>query len=86
MRNWFSYYGKVFKQVWNTHELINSLESHQTTMGAMLKTIQDQLVLEMEKLETLEKQEHQWISESRPSLISIDKIPTYMKILLEDVE
>ena len=52
----------------------------------MVQTIHDQLVLEIEKLEKLEKQEHQWISQSRTSLISIDKIPAYMKILREDVE
>ena len=55
-------------------------------MKPMAQTIHNQLMLEIEKLEKLEKQEHQWISESRPSLISIDKIPTYMKILLEDFE
>ena len=39
-------------------------------------------MLEMENLEKLEKQEHQWINQPRPSLINLDKIRSYMKILL----
>ena len=40
----------------------------------------------MEKLEKLEKQEHQWISQAKPRLVSINKILPYMKILLEAVD
>ena len=52
----------------------------------MVQTIQDQLMLEMVKLEKLEKQEHQWISQARPSLVSLEKILPHMKILLETVK
>ena len=86
LRNWFTYYGQVFQQVHNTHELIGSLQSHQTSTEAMVKTIQDQLVLEMAKLEKLEKQEHQWNSQDKPSIASLDKIHPHMKILLDTVE
>ena len=48
----------------------------------MAKNIQDQLVLEMEKLEKIEKQEHRWIRQSRLSLVSLDKIRPHMKRLL----
>ena len=40
------------------HEIISSLENRQETTEAMEKTIQDHLVLEMTKLDKLEKQEH----------------------------
>ena len=52
----------------------------------MAKTIKDQLVLVRKKLENLEKQEHQWIIQARPSLVSLDKIYPHMKRLLEDVD
>ena len=48
----------MFQQVPYTHELISSLQDWQVSMEEMEKTIQDQLVLEMEKLEKIEKQEH----------------------------
>ena len=52
----------------------------------MAQTIHGQLVLEMTKLEKLEKQEHQWISQAIPSLISIDKIRPHMQILVVATE
>ena len=52
----------------------------------MAKIIQYRLVLEREKLEKLEKQEHQWISQARPSLVNLDKIRPHMKILLGTIE
>ena len=52
----------------------------------MEKTIQDQLVLEMEKLDKLEKQEHQCISQTNPILVSLDKIHPHMKKLLDTAE
>ena len=52
----------------------------------MANIIWDQLVLEMEMLEKLEKQEHQWNNQARPSLVSLDKIFPHMKRLLEDAK
>ena len=52
----------------------------------MEKTVQDQLMLEMEKLDKLEKQEHQWISQANPILVSLEKICSHMKILLDTVK
>ena len=62
LRNWFTYYDQVFQQVQDTRELISSLQNWHGGIEAMEKTIKDQIVLDMEKLHKLEKQEHQWIS------------------------
>ena len=52
----------------------------------MEKTIQDEHVLEMEKLDKLEKQENQWNNQSNPSLFSLDKICPHMKRLLDTIK
>ena len=80
------HYGQVFEQIRETNELISSLQNHQSSTEAMAQTIHDQLVLEMTKLEKLEKQEHQWISQARPSLISLDKIRPHLQKLLAAAE
>ena len=50
----------------------------------MVKTIQDHLVLEMENLEKLEKQEHQWIKQAITNLVKLYKILPHMKRLLDN--
>ena len=52
----------------------------------MEDTIQDQIVLELTKLDKLEKQMHQWINKEIPSLDILDKICPHMKRLLDIVE
>ena len=52
----------------------------------MEKAIHDQLLLDMEKLDKLEKQEHQWISQADPSLNILDKICPHMQRLLDTIE
>ena len=65
LRNWYTYYVHVFEKMKKTCEFISSLEQHGlVTSEAMAQTIDDQLVLEINKLETLGKQEHQWINQS----------------------
>ena len=86
IRNWFTYYGQVFQHVRDMCVLIKSLHDQQGNIESMEKEIQDQLVLEMENLDKLEKQEHQWIDQARPSLVSLDKIHPHMKRLLETIE
>ena len=49
----------------------------------MKKTIQDQLMLETTKLEKIEKQAHQWITQANPRLDNLDEIHAHMKILLD---
>ena len=52
----------------------------------MNKTVQDQLMLETTKLDTLEKQAHQWINEANHSLENLDQIRRHMKRLLDTAE
>ena len=49
---------------------------------AMEDTIQDHIVLQLVKLEKLEKQVHQWINQAIPSLDTLDNICPHMKRLL----
>ena len=86
VRSWVTYYGQVFHQVRNTRELIKSLQSQWGDIETLNKTIQDQLVLETTKLDKLEKQAHQWISQANPSLDNLNTIFPYMKRLLDTVE
>ena len=75
--NLYTYYDHVFEEMQKTRELISSLQHRQPiTSEAMTQTIDDQLVLEINKIEKLEKQEHQWINQSQVSLSNIDKIIT----------
>ena len=62
IRNWFTYYGQVFQHVRDMCVLIKSLHDRRGNIESMEKEIQYQLVLEMEKLGKLEKQDHHWIS------------------------
>ena len=49
----------------------------------MRKKIQDKLMLETTKLDKLEKQAHQWLTQANPSLDSLDEICPHMKRLLD---
>ena len=65
LQNWYTYNDHVFEEMKNTHELINSLQHHRpVTNEAMDQTIDDQLVLEINKLKKIEKQEHHCISQA----------------------
>ena len=48
----------------------------------MAQTIDNQIVLENKKLEKLEIQEHQWISQAMTNISSIDKIRPQLQRLL----
>ena len=52
----------------------------------MSKTIQDQLMLETTKMDKLEKQAHQWITQSNPILENLDEIHSHMNRLLDTAE
>ena len=52
----------------------------------MNKTIQDQPMLETTKLDKLEKEAHQWLTQSNPSLEKLDEIGPHMKRLLDNAE
>ena len=75
LQNRYTHYGNVFQEMQKTTKLNCSLHKCRPATGeAMTKTIDDQLVLEIHKLEKLEKEERQWISQSRLSLSNVDNI------------
>ena len=86
MRKWYTYYGQVFQQLRETRENIKTLENQQGLPEEMKSTVQDQIVLETTKLEKLEKQAHQWINHTIPSLDTLDNICPHMKRLLDTAE
>ena len=43
-------------------------------------------MLEISKLDKLEKQAHQWLAQANPSLDSLDEIRLHMKRLLDTTE
>ena len=59
------------------------LERRKITKEALRNTIQDQIVLEIAKLQRLEIQAHQWVQQALPSLEKLDTICPQMKRLLE---
>ena len=62
------------------------MERRKSTEEALRNTIQDQIVLETAKLQRLERQAHQWVQQSLPSLEKLDTICPQMKRLLEATE
>ena len=52
----------------------------------MRNKIQEQIVLEIAKLQKLERQEHQWVQQALPSLDKLDTICPQMKRLLDVAE
>ena len=50
LRDWPTYYGKVFQQTWHTQQQIQALEKRKSTEESLRSTIQDQIVLETAKL------------------------------------
>ena len=84
--DWPTYYGKVFQYTRQTREQIQALEKRKSTEEALRNTIQDQIVLEIAKLQRLIRQAHQWVQQALPSLEKLDTIFPQMKILLETAE
>ena len=50
LRDWPTYYGKVFQQTRQTRQQIQALERRKGTKEALINQIQDQIVLETAKL------------------------------------
>ena len=86
LRDWLAYYGQVFQQTRQTRQDIQALEKRKSTKEALRSTIENQIVLETNKLQKLERQAHQWVQQSIPSLDKLDIIYPQMKRLLEMAE
>ena len=59
------------------------LEKRQGMEETMRNKIQEQIVLEIAKLQELERQAHQWVQQALLSLDKLDTIFPQMKILLD---
>ena len=59
------------------------MEKRKSTEKALRSTIQDQIVLEIAKLQRLERQAHQWVQQALPSFDKLDTIYPQMKRILE---
>ena len=59
LRDWPAYYGQVYQQTWKTRKGIQALESRKTTEEALRTTIEEQIVLEIAKLQRPEREAHQ---------------------------
>ena len=61
LRDWPTHYGQVYQQTRQTRQGIQALESRKMTEAALRQTIEDQIVLENNKLQKLEREAHQWV-------------------------
>ena len=86
LHDWPTYYGQVFQQTFQIHEQTQILEKRRGIDETMRSTIQDQIVLEIAKLQKLEKQAHQWVQQALPSLDKLDTICPWMKRILDTTE
>ena len=74
LRDWPTYYGKVYQQTQQTRQGIQALENRKTTEEALRPTIEEQIVLEIAKLQRLEREAHQWVQQAIPNLEKFDII------------
>ena len=58
LRDWPTHYGQVYQQTRQTCQGIQALESRKTTEVALRLTIEEQIVLETNKLHKLEREAH----------------------------
>ena len=86
LRDWPTYYRQVFQQTRKTREQIQVLEKIRGMEEIMRNKIQERIVLEIAKLQKLERQAHQWVHQALPSLEKLDTIFPHMKRLLDAVE
>ena len=86
LRDWPAYYRKVYQQTRHTRQGIQALESQKTTEEALRTTIEEQIVLEIAKLQRLEREAHQWVQQAIPNLEKVNIICPQMKQIIETTE
>ena len=62
------------------------MESRKTIEEALRTTIEEQIVLEIAKLQKLEREAHQWVEQAIPNLEKVNSICPQMKQLIETAE
>ena len=68
LRDCPTYYGQVYQQTRQNRQGIQALESRKTTEAALRQTIEEQIVLETNKLQKLEQEAHQWVQQALQNL------------------
>ena len=58
---------------------IQALEGRKTMESALRQTIEEQIVLETNKLQQMERAAHQWVQQALPNLEKVDVICPQMK-------
>ena len=86
LRDWPTHYGKFYQQTRQTRQGIQALESRKTMEAALRPTIEEQIVLETNKLQKLEREAHQWVQQALPNLEKVDIIYPQMKRLIDIAE
>ena len=86
LRDWPTHYGQVYQQTRQTHQGIQALEGRKTTEAALRQTIEEQIVLETNKLQKLEREAHQWVQWALPNLEKVDIIFPQIKRLIDTAE
>ena len=79
LRYWPTHYGRVYQQTRQTRQGIQDLEGRKTTEAALRHTIEEQIALETNKLQKLEREAHQWVQQALPNLEKVDIICPQMK-------
>ena len=68
LRDWPTHFGQVYQQTRQTRQGIQALESRKMTEAALRQTLEEQIVLETNKLQKLEREAHQWMQQAIPNL------------------
>ena len=74
LRDWPAYYGQVYQQTQQTQQGIQALENRKTTDESLRTTIEEQIVLETDKLYKLESEAHQRVQQAIPNMEKVDII------------
>ena len=76
----------IMDKYFSRPDRLENRSKHWKREEALRNTIQDQIVLEIAKLQRLERQAHPWVQQALPSLDKLDTIYPQMKRLLEAAE
>ena len=84
--DWPNHYGQVYQQTRQARQGIQALESRKSTKAELRKTIEEQIVMETNKLQKLEQEAHQWVQQALPNLEKVDIVCPQMKRLINAAE
>ena len=83
LRDWPTHYGQVYQQTRQTRQGIQALEARKSTEAELRQTVEEQIVMETNKLQKLEREAHQWVQQALPNLEKVDNLCPHIKRLLQ---